>query len=114
MPAQSPTNAHSITSTADPISFIMPALLVIGLPGILVIIHIVMRTRVPPMPTLYHTLPHFRIIGSTQNIWAIPPTENRIAPLGLKLSVPGTSVRCNMPAIAGVAAARSEEHTSEL
>jgi hypothetical protein len=31
-------------------------------------------TIVPPMPTRYHGLLHLLIIGTTQNIWAIPAT----------------------------------------
>src|SRR3712207_3497717 len=59
-----PTNAHCIASTAIPISLTMPPLPVIGFPGILVIIHIAMRTSVPITPTPYHTLPHLLSLES--------------------------------------------------
>ena len=86
------------------ISLIGPPLPVIGFSGILVITHIIINIRVPPIPMKYHILPHLFSIGMTQKIWAIPEIIKNIPEFGFLPITLGTNERCNIPAMAVVAA----------
>jgi hypothetical protein len=60
---------------------------------------------VPPIPIKYHVLPHLFSIGITQRIWAIPETMKNVPEFGFRPITLGTKIRCNIPAMAVVAAA---------
>jgi hypothetical protein len=53
----------------------------------------------------YQTLPHLFSIGMTQKIWAIPEIIKNIPEFGFRPITLGTKERCNIPAMAVVAAA---------
>src|SRR5918912_3142535 len=97
-------NAACNTSIAIDIGLTGPPLPVIGLPGILVMANSAISTIVPPIPTRYQGNPHFLIVGSVQNNWAIPATMKNMPILTLKPMTLGIDTECSIPGIAVVEA----------
>ena len=72
---------------------------IIGLSGNLVIIHMMMRITVPPMPTYVHSVPQALNVGRVQNTCEMPATTKKIPTCRLLTITFEANDRCNIPAI---------------